>query len=82
MPLGSLIRDRALADAPGQEVTRDEAWGVVGTLPGAEEGQPALVLCGHTDVVPAGGRTRRRRRPRRMPAKKERRRAKSLELQP
>jgi acetylornithine deacetylase len=43
-------------DAPGQEVTRDEAWGVVGTLPGAEEGQPALVLCGHTDVVPAGDR--------------------------
>src|SRR6478609_1144483 len=46
----------AAQDAPGQEVDRDEAWGVGGTLPGAEEGQPALVLCGHTDVVPAGDR--------------------------
>ena len=44
----------AAPDAPGQEVERNEAWGVVGTLPGAEGGQPALVLCGHTDVVPAG----------------------------
>jgi len=41
-------------DAPGQEVERSEAWGVVGTLPGREGGQPALVLCGHADVVPAG----------------------------
>ncbi|MGY1747381.1 ArgE/DapE family deacylase [Blastococcus sp. SYSU D00695] len=41
-------------DAPGQEVDRDEAWGVVGTLPGADDGVPALVFCGHTDVVPAG----------------------------
>jgi acetylornithine deacetylase len=55
-------------DAPGQEVRRSEAWGVVGTLPGRGDahggndgnggnggnGQPALVLCGHTDVVPAG----------------------------
>ncbi|WP_222047071.1 ArgE/DapE family deacylase [Modestobacter lapidis] len=41
-------------DAPGQEVVREEAWGVVGTLPGAEDGRPALVLAGHTDVVPAG----------------------------
>src|SRR6185437_10984681 len=43
-------------DAPGQEVVRTEAWGVVGTLPGAEGGDPALVLAGHTDVVPAGDR--------------------------
>jgi len=43
-------------DAPGQEVERTEAWGVVGTLPGAEDGVPALVFCGHTDVVPAGNR--------------------------
>jgi acetylornithine deacetylase len=43
-------------DAPGQEVVRTEAWGVVGTLPGAEEGVPALVLSGHVDVVPAGDR--------------------------
>lgn len=44
----------AAPDAPGQEVERSEAWGVVGTLPGRDGGQPALVLCGHTDVVPAG----------------------------
>ena len=44
----------AAADAPGQEVVRDEAWGVVGTLPGTADGVPALVFCGHTDVVPAG----------------------------
>ena len=43
-------------DAPGQEVLRDEAWGVVGTLAGAEDGDPALILSGHTDVVPAGDR--------------------------
>jgi acetylornithine deacetylase len=44
------------SDAPGQEVVREEAWGVVGTLPGAEDGDPALVFCGHTDVVPPGDR--------------------------
>jgi acetylornithine deacetylase len=44
-------------DAPGQEVERTEAWGVVGTLPAAESGRPALVLSGHTDVVPPGDRT-------------------------
>jgi acetylornithine deacetylase len=42
------------ADAPGQEVHRTEAWGVVGTVGGAEDGDPALVLSGHSDVVPAG----------------------------
>ncbi|MCW2740556.1 MAG: acetylornithine deacetylase or succinyl-diaminopimelate desuccinylase [Blastococcus sp.] len=42
------------ADAPGQEVRRSEAWGVVGTAPAAEEGGPALIFCGHTDVVPPG----------------------------
>lgn len=42
------------ADAPGQEVERTEAWGVVGTVPAAEGGRPALVLSGHTDVVPPG----------------------------
>jgi acetylornithine deacetylase len=41
-------------DAPGQEVVRTEAWGVVGTYPGSEDGDPALVLSGHTDVVPPG----------------------------
>ncbi|ADB73556.1 ArgE/DapE family deacylase [Geodermatophilus obscurus] len=43
-------------DAPGQEVERTEAWGVVGTAPAAEDGLPALVLSGHTDVVPPGDR--------------------------
>ncbi len=52
----------AAPDGPGQEVAREEAWGVVGTLPGSEaeasagDGDPALVLCGHTDVVPTGDR--------------------------
>ena len=41
-------------DAPGQEVPRSEAWGVVGTVPGVENGTPALVFSGHTDVVPTG----------------------------
>ncbi|WP_116449690.1 ArgE/DapE family deacylase [Blastococcus litoris] len=45
------------ADAPGQEVERTEAWGVVGTMPAAESGRPALVLAGHTDVVPPGDPT-------------------------
>ncbi len=46
----------AAPDAPGQEVARDEARGVVGTLSGTDDGDPALVLCGHTDVVPTGDR--------------------------
>lgn len=37
---------------PGVEVERSSAVGVVGTTAG--EGQPALVLCGHVDVVPPG----------------------------
>jgi acetylornithine deacetylase len=41
-------------DAPGQEVVRREAWGVVGTVAAAEPGDPALILSGHADVVPAG----------------------------
>lgn len=41
-------------DAPGQEVVRTEAWGVVGTAAAADDGIPALVLSGHTDVVPPG----------------------------
>jgi acetylornithine deacetylase len=45
------------ADAPGQEVERTEAWGVVGTVPAAESGAPALVFSGHTDVVPPGDLT-------------------------
>ena len=45
-------------DAPGQEVERTEAWGVVGTVPAAEDGVPALVFSGHTDVVPPGDLSR------------------------
>src|SRR3954453_11105115 len=52
------LTDAATApDGPGQEVARTEAWGVVGTAPAAEDGVPALVFAGHTDVVPAGDRT-------------------------
>jgi acetylornithine deacetylase len=36
---------------PGVEVHRDEAWGCVGR---SGSSSPALVLCGHVDVVPAG----------------------------
>jgi len=39
---------------PGTEAPREEAWGLVGTTPGA--GAPALVLNGHVDVVPVGDR--------------------------
>jgi acetylornithine deacetylase len=42
-------------DAPGQEVERTEAWGVVGTY-GGGDGRPALIFSGHTDVVPPGDR--------------------------
>ena len=37
------------ADAPGQEVERTEAWGVVGTL-GGDDGTPALVFSGVTPI--------------------------------
>jgi acetylornithine deacetylase len=47
-----LAEAASAADAPGQEVERTEAWGVVGTLGG--DGTPALVFSGHTDVVPPG----------------------------
>lgn len=47
-----LVEAATAPDAPGQEVAREEAWGVVGTLGGA--GEPGLVLCGHSDVVPPG----------------------------
>ncbi|HEY4602936.1 MAG TPA: peptidase M20, partial [Blastococcus sp.] len=52
-----LAEAAAAADSPGQEVERTEAWGVVGTLPAAENGPPALVFSGHTDVVPPGDRS-------------------------
>jgi acetylornithine deacetylase len=38
---------------PGAEVERDEAWGVVGRLPGTGGG-PTLLFDGHVDVVPTG----------------------------
>ena len=49
-----LLAAATAGDAPGQEVARTEAWGVVGTVPGSGDGEPGLVLSGHTDVVPAG----------------------------
>lgn len=42
---------RADPDFPGEEVDRDEAWGVVGV---SGPGTPALILNGHVDVVPPG----------------------------
>lgn len=42
---------RAEPGYPGEEVDRDEAWGVVGT---SGPGIPALILNGHVDVVPPG----------------------------
>lgn len=42
---------RADAGYPGEEVERDEAWGVVGA---SGPGTPALILNGHVDVVPPG----------------------------
>jgi acetylornithine deacetylase len=41
------------AGFPGVEAERREAWGLVGTHRG-ESPEPALVLQGHVDVVPAG----------------------------
>jgi acetylornithine deacetylase len=40
-------------DFPGMEVDRNEAWGLVGKLPGTGTG-PTLMLNGHIDVVPTG----------------------------
>ncbi|MGY1705569.1 ArgE/DapE family deacylase [Geodermatophilus sp. SYSU D00697] len=52
-----LAEAAAAPDAPGQEVARTEASGVVGTTPAADDGVPALVFSGHTDVVPPGDRS-------------------------
>ena len=54
MDLPALTAD---AGFPGAEVDRSEAWGLVGTARGSEDGAddvPALVLQGHVDVVPPG----------------------------
>jgi acetylornithine deacetylase len=50
IPLDDVLADPAF---PGSEVPRDEAWGLVGRLPGRGDG-PTLMLNGHVDVVPAG----------------------------
>ena len=49
-----LAAERAGAGYPGEEVSRERLVAVVGEWGGAEGDRPALVLCGHTDVVPAG----------------------------
>lgn len=48
--LAALAADPAY---PGMEVARDRLLGCVGVW-GPGDGTPALALCGHTDVVPAG----------------------------
>lgn len=50
VPLDEVL---AAEDFPGVEVPRQEAWGLVGRLPGRGDG-PSLMLNGHIDVVPAG----------------------------
>ena len=45
---------RADPDYPQEEVHRDAAYGCVGTWRTESGGIPALVLAGHTDVVPPG----------------------------
>jgi acetylornithine deacetylase len=47
----------ARPDFPGMEVARDEAWGLVARLPGADPDAPSLMLNGHLDVVPPGERS-------------------------
>ncbi|MGL5912155.1 MAG: ArgE/DapE family deacylase, partial [Phycicoccus sp.] len=47
-----LDRLRVDPEFPGTEADRLEGWGLVGTTAG--EGEPALVLQGHIDVVPIG----------------------------
>ncbi|MER7082914.1 M20/M25/M40 family metallo-hydrolase, partial [Saccharopolyspora kobensis] len=47
------VRELAEQDGfPGQEADRDTAYGCVGVRGDGPE--PALVFCGHTDVVPPG----------------------------
>lgn len=52
LPLDDLLGH---PDAPGVEVSRAEAWGLVGRRPGQGDG-PSLLLQGHVDVVPPGDR--------------------------
>ena len=55
IPLGDIT---SRPDFPGMEVERNEAWGVVATLPGSAggSGAPSLLFNGHVDVVPVGDR--------------------------
>jgi acetylornithine deacetylase len=53
LPLAELL---AADDFPGVEVDRDEAWGLVGRLPGRGDGT-SLMLNAHVDVVPVGDPT-------------------------
>ncbi|MEU8664797.1 M20/M25/M40 family metallo-hydrolase, partial [Actinoplanes philippinensis] len=46
---------RADPGFPGTEAPREEAWGLVATTPGDEDG-PTVILQGHVDVVPPGDR--------------------------
>jgi len=50
---------------PGAETERSEAWGLVATSTGSphDDGEPALILQGHVDVVPAGDPARWRSEP-------------------
>jgi acetylornithine deacetylase len=50
LPLPELLAE---PDFPGVEVDRDEAWGLVGRLPGNGGGR-SLMWNGHIDVVPPG----------------------------
>ena len=54
---------------PGTEAPRTEGYGVVGVTEG--EGEPALVLQGHADVVPTGDPARWRAEPLRRPDQRE-----------
>ncbi|MGH3714356.1 MAG: M20/M25/M40 family metallo-hydrolase, partial [Micromonosporaceae bacterium] len=60
LPLDELAAE---PDFPGMEVARDEAWGLVGRLPGTgggtgpERSGRSLMLNGHVDVVPPGDLT-------------------------
>jgi acetylornithine deacetylase len=55
---------RASPDYPGEEVRRGEAYGCVGIV--GDGAMPALILAGHTDVVPPGDLGRWTRHPWRL----------------
>jgi acetylornithine deacetylase len=51
VPLDEIVEQ---PEFPGVEVQRDEAWGVVGVLPGRGRDGRSVMLNGHVDVVPPG----------------------------